>query len=978
MPAKVRALITFLLGSLMATISVYSYRSAYNYKKATEWVNHTQQVIAEANSVLADIQDIVIDEKGFVILGDSSYLIPYKSGIKSIQDKYFVIRNLVQDNPGQEVLLDSINTLIAAKVRFTQQVINARANSGFAGSQTILLTRGGEIIMKQLKTLLNEFTLKERLLLAQRLDRAKKSYSWAVTFIIIGVILTLFIILISYYLLNRDYKQRLKSEMKVKESELLMRKFLNSIPLGILILGKDGKLYFANDKAAEILGKGLMPNATPENLSEIYSIVKAGTNEMYPPEKLPLVRAINGEKNVLVDDMEVLKKPKNTPLRVNATSVFNAEGEVEYAISIFEDITDMQEANRKIKESEEKFYKAFAISPVAFAINDSETGKYIEANDSFAQLTGYSREEIIGKSSVEVGIMVDVKSRERIMQNIRQHGTMKNAELVIRNKDGRMIDMLTSAETLTLKGRKCTLSINYDITTLKESERRLIEANKLAEESAHLKEAFLANMSHEIRTPMNAIVGFTELLLKKSLDEEQRDYVETIKSSGENLLRIINDVLDISKIESGAMVFEKSPISVKELFHSLHSMMMPKAVEKKLELTFEYPPDMPDTIIGDPTRLTQIIINLVGNALKFTEKGSVTVLARVLNIEASRYIIEFSIKDTGVGIPEDKLKYIFERFRQAESFTTRHYGGTGLGLSIAKQLVEMQGGEITVKSVEGIGSEFIFSLPFKKADDAEKKVDKTITKINLEELSKLAILMVEDNLINIKFIQSLFKDYKIHTDIARNGKEAIEKFVEKNYDMVLMDIEMPEMNGYETTDIIRKKFKSGIPIIAMTANAMAGEREKCLKMGMDDYISKPIKADSLFVKMYNAAFKKEGQNNKAKKAADLTFLVTSMNGRKDVIRETIDLFIEQIPQDMGLLEHAVTTENYEAIKQCAHKIKSAVSLMGMTELQNMLNEMELLAASGSNFEKIKILFSDVVALNEEAMSEIQEERSNFV
>src|SRR6185312_2989172 len=520
----------------------------------------------------------------------------------------------------------------------------------------------------------------------------------------------------------------------------------------------------------------------------------------------------------------------------------------------------------------------------------------------------------------------DVASRERILQNVRQHGTIKNAELIIRNKEGKMIDMLTSAETLILKGRKCTLSINYDITTLKESERKLIEANKLAEESVQLKEAFLANMSHEIRTPMNAIVGFTELLLKKNLDEEERDYVETIKSSGDNLLRIINDVLDISKIESGVMVFEKSPISIRELFHSLRSMMMPKAVEKKLELSFECPSDMPDTIIGDPTRLTQIIINLVGNALKFTEKGSVTVVAKVLNTEASSYIIEFLIKDTGVGIPEDKLKYIFERFRQAEPFTTRHYGGTGLGLSIAKQLVEMQGGEINVKSIEGIGSEFIFSLPFKKADDDEKKGDKTITKINPEELSKLSILMVEDNLINIKFIQSLFKDYKIHTDVARNGKEAIEKFVQRNYDMVLMDIEMPEMNGYETTSIIRKKFKSEIPIIAMTANAMAGEKEKCLKMGMDDYISKPIKADSLFAKMYNAAFKKREHNNKTKKVVDLIFLVTSMNGRKDVIRETIDIFIEQIPQDMGLLKHAVATENYMAIKQCAHKIKSAVSL----------------------------------------------------
>lgn len=977
MTAKVRILLAFLLGSLMTTISVYSYRSAHNYKNATEWVTHTQQVIAEADSVIADIQDFVITERGYVISGDSSYLQPQELEIKNIQVKYFVIRDLVKDNPSQEALLDSINTVTAAKIRFIKEVIDARSRFGFSSSREIFLTKRGESLMYQINMLFNRFIRNERLLLAQRLDRAKKNYTWAVALIIIGEVLTLLIILISYYLFSRDYKHRLKSEKQVRESESLMRKFLNSIPLGILILEKEGKLYFANDKSVEILGKGLMPDATPENLSKVYSIVRAGTNEIYPSEKLPLVRAINGEKHVLVEDMEVLKEPSNIPLRVNATSVVNAEGEVEYAISLFEDITDLQEANKKIKESEEKFYKAFAISPVAFAISDVETGKYIEVNDSFAHLTGYSREDIIGKSSVEVGITVDMKSREKILQNIRQYGTIKNAELTIRNKDGRLIDMLTSAETLLLRGRKCTLSINYDITTLKESERRLIEANKLAEESAQLKEAFLANMSHEIRTPMNAIVGFTELLLKKNLDEEERDYVETIKNSGENLLRIINDVLDISKIESGVMMFEESPISIRELFHSLRSMLLPKATEKKLDLSFEYPASLPDTILGDPTRLTQIIINLVGNALKFTEKGIVVVLARVLSEEANRYIIEFSVKDTGVGIPEDKLKYIFERFRQAEAFTTRHYGGTGLGLSIAKQLIEMQGGQINVKSKEGIGSEFIFSLPFKKADIAKKKNIKSANKSNPQELSKLNILMAEDNLINIKFIQSLFKEYKIQADVARNGKEAIEKFVQKKYDLVLMDIEMPEMNGYETTSIIRKKFKSEIPIIAMTANAMAGERDKCIKMGMDDYISKPIKAETLFEKMHNATFEKNSSRNRGK-VTNLTFLVTTMNGHKEAIREKIGVFIEQNPQDMDLLQHAIATENYIAIKNCAYKIKTAASLMGITEMHNVLNEVEQLAASGTNIAKIKALSYEATELNEQAMKELREERLNFV
>jgi len=976
MPAKVRILIASLLCGLMATIGIYSYCSAYNYKKATEWVNHTQQVMAEANSVLSGVQDIVIAERGYVITGDPSYLEPYKAGLENVQNKYFAIRNLVQDNPGQEALLDSINMLIAAKIRFTEQVINARTQADFAASQKLISSGEGENLTKEITVLLNTFTLKERELLAKRLDKADKNYTWAVVFIIIGALLTLLIILISHYLFNKDYNRRLKIEKKIRESELLMKKFLNSIPLGIFILKKEGKPYYANDKSKEILGKGIMPDTTSEDFSEVYSIVKMGTNEKYPPEKLPIVRALNGEKNVLVEDMEIVKDHKKVPIRVHSTPVIDTEGEVEYAISVFEDITDLKEANKKIKESEEKFYKAFAISPVAFAISDTATGKYIDINDSFSKITGYSREELLGHTSVEVGIIVDQPSREKILKNVRQYGTIRDVELTIRNKNGELIDMLTSAETLILQERQCTLSINYDITTLKESERALKEANKLAQESVMLKETFLANMSHEIRTPMNAIIGFTELLLKRNLEEKERDYVGLIKTSGENLLRIINDILDVSKIESGMMLFEENPISIKELFHSLKNMFLPKATDKGLILSFEHPYNIPDTVLGDPTRLTQIIINLVGNALKFTEKGSVTTQAKVLKEETNRFIIEFSVKDTGVGIPEDKLKYIFERFRQAETYTTRHYGGSGLGLSIAKQLIELQGGEIHVKSIEGMGSEFIFSLPFKKAITTIEKSKKTLSKINVEELGKLNILMAEDNPINIKFIESLFEDYKIYADVANNGKEAIEKFTKKKYDMVLMDIEMPQMNGYETTLVIREDYKSDIPIIAMTANAMAGEKDKCLKLGMNDYISKPIKADILFEKMYNAAFTKE--TDAKKKYIDLEFLVTSMHGKKDAIRETIDIFIEQMPRDITLIHDAVDKEDYRSVKHYAHKMKSAASLMGIAKMQEVLGEMELLAAEGAQIDNIQNLYLTLNLLCEHAIKELRNERLLYV
>lgn len=395
------------------------------------------------------------------------------------------------------------------------------------------------------------------------------------------------------------------------------------------------------------------------------------------------------------------------------------------------------------------------------------------------------------------------------------------------------------------------------------------EAKEKAEESTKLKEAFLANMSHEIRTPMNAIIGFSDMLYKGKLAEKEKEYVKNIKLAGENLLTIINDILDISKIEAGMMTFEEHTFSLKEIFKSLNGMLTGKAKEKKLDLVFSCNEDVPDSLLGDPTRLTQIILNLAGNAIKFTQKGKVQIDVRVLknenlntNVhhaqEDENTLLEFSITDTGIGIPKDKLGQIFERFHQADSNTTRKYGGTGLGLSIAKQLVELQGGTLSVKSEFNVGSVFSFCIPYKKSVKVPQAPEITGKKYNMKELSKLNILLVEDNQLNIILILSLFSEYNLKLQVAENGSVGIEKLKINNgstppcpiFDIVLMDMEMPVMNGYEATTFIRKELKNNIPIIAMTAHAMAGERERCLSLGMNDYISKPINADLLFEKMY--------------------------------------------------------------------------------------------------------------------------------
>ena len=394
-----------------------------------------------------------------------------------------------------------------------------------------------------------------------------------------------------------------------------------------------------------------------------------------------------------------------------------------------------------------------------------------------------------------------------------------------------------------------------DVTEIKIAEAVIIAAKQAAEESSLLKETFLSNMSHEIRTPLNAIIGFTEILRKSDLGAQEKEYLKTIEKAGESLSTIINDILEISKIEAGMIDFEERPLSIKEILKSLKAMLAQKAKEKNIELSFECHNEVPDILLGDPTRLTQILINLIGNAIKFTQKGRVDLFVKLLTSKNEHYLIEFSVKDTGIGISEDKLKHIFQRFRQAESNITRKYGGSGLGLSISEQLIKLQGGEITVESVPNVGSTFTFTLPYIKTTQILSAFEeKQEIFFDINEVRKLKILLAEDNELNVKLIVSLFSNNGLKAAIAENGKTAVEMIQKNDYDIVLMDMEMPEMNGYEATGVIRHELKSKIPIIAMTAHAMTGEREKCLKLGMNDYIAKPINVNLLFSKIYNIAF----------------------------------------------------------------------------------------------------------------------------
>lgn len=378
----------------------------------------------------------------------------------------------------------------------------------------------------------------------------------------------------------------------------------------------------------------------------------------------------------------------------------------------------------------------------------------------------------------------------------------------------------------------------------------LKKETELAIRSAKLRQEFLAKTSHEIRTPLNPILVLTDILLKSNLSPEQKKDLDTIKAAGNTLLAVVNDILDLSKIEAGKIDFVKHSFSIHEVFDYARDMLEPNARKKGLKLHMEIDSGVPKSLIGDDVRLTQIMLNLIGNAIKFTNEGEIRILAKKEYEKEGQLGVRFEVSDTGIGIPKDMLKVIFESFQQIDSDTNRQLGGTGLGLTIVKQLVRLQGGSIAVESEPGKGSVFSFELEFGSEGEVQEKEEKI--EILRDKLNGFELLLVEDNPLNQLVTQKLLSDWGIELEIASNGREAIDRLKERGYDLILMDVQMPEMDGYEATRYIRKNMETPfneIPIIALTANAFSGSDDECLKAGMDDYVSKPIEIANLYSKI---------------------------------------------------------------------------------------------------------------------------------
>lgn len=495
----------------------------------------------------------------------------------------------------------------------------------------------------------------------------------------------------------------------------------------------------------------------------------------------------------------------------------------------------------------------------------------------------------------------------------------------------------------------------------------------LAEEATSLQEQFLANMSHEIRTPMNGISGMTELLLETKLTEEQLDFASTIKRSSDSLLVIINDILDFSKIRAGKLTIEKIDFALGEVAENIKKIFQYRVGEKGLLFNFEIHEDVPLGLNGDPYRLNQILVNLAGNALKFTQKGSITIRVTLETRTPEEIVLSFAIADTGIGIPEDKLVEIFESFTQASLGTTRNYGGTGLGLAITKQLLELQKGTISVESKINEGSTFRFTMPYGLATTTNPSIfsGKDIKHYG-SFLNDMKFLVAEDNEVNQKVMRHVLIKAGARVDVAGNGVEAIE-FLKTNqdYSIIIMDLQMPQMDGYAATKYIRNIMHITTPIVAMTASVLKGEKEKCMSIGMNDYISKPFDFSFLYNRISHflgfetveyVAPGKEYQD--PDKLFDLS-LIEEMDDN-EYLTGVLSAFLTGTPVDLSQLQSEFAVGHFDEVYKIAHKLKTSVGLFRAKGLFGILTRIEesirsevrddlggLLALANSEYGRIK-------------------------
>ncbi len=724
---------------------------------------------------------------------------------------------------------------------------------------------------------------------------------------------------------HTDISEIKQAETALSASSLRLATTISNLQEGVLLEDENRRIVLTNDTFCQMFGVPVKP----AQMVGADCSTSAEESKPFFVDEVGFVNRINEllkRRELVLGDELALKDGR--VLRRDFVPIFGSDS---YAGHLwkYQDITARKHAEESLRRREEK-YRGI-IENMNLGLLEVDLNEHIiYANQSFCQMTGFTLEELLGKVASQVMLKGDYQEMMDEKNRSRRDGISDAYEIATKNKRGELRWLLISGAPLYDDQRALigSIGIHLDITHQKKLEVRLREAKKQAEESAWAKEMFLANMSHEIRTPLNAIIGMARLLTGASLNIQQAGYLQAIITSAENLTVIVNDILDLTKIEAGKVDIEKIGFPTAALCQQIEKTLRYRAEEKGLVFSTKIDPNVPNVLIGDPHRLTQVLLNLAGNAVKFTESGRVEVSCDVLDLQKSYVTLAISVSDTGIGIEPEYLTRIFSDFSQEDPSITRKFGGTGLGLSISRRLVDLLGGQLQIESEKGRGTKvsFCLQLPIGTPADVPPSPAGTTDPARFSKLHGKRILLVEDNEFNRILARAILDDIGLNVTEAENGAAAVTLAFEQPFDLVLMDVQMPVMNGFEATAILRGQPGPRLPIVALTANAIKGERERCLEAGMDDYLAKPFSEEDLLACLFHwLTNPAEEESEEAAPLYQLDFLLQTAHGNQAFVQKMLHTFLQTAQQT--LFDWQIATDGLDAprIQALAHRLKPSLT-----------------------------------------------------
>lgn len=759
-----------------------------------------------------------------------------------------------------------------------------------------------------------------------------------------------------------DISERLASESMLKQSEDRYRALIENALDIIYQTNFTGQFTFLNSLAATVSEYSMEELLQMNYLDLIRADFKEKTKSYYLSDAY-----LNDTQNTYFEFPLITKYGKEVWISQKVQPLYDGTNIIGYQ-AVARDVTALKKlelerltADEELKETASRLKSLIENLNTGILVED-EHRKIVAVNEVFCKMfhIPIPPSDMIGFDCSEATDQAKVLFQDQnqfvnsISKNLKNKTLVTDEEFVMVNNHVLERDFIPIFVKNDYRGQLWSYK---DVTLKKFEERELLKAKELAEASSVAKEQFMSTMSHEIRTPMNAVIGMTQILINKSPNPDQVDYLNAIKFSADNLMGLINDILDFSKIQSGKIILETADFDIHDLVHKIQNIYKYQADEKGLSFTISIAPEVNQFLIGDTVRLNQILTNLVGNALKFTENGSVEILIHQTVVSAHKIILHIEVKDTGIGIEQENVNKIFERFTQANSDTTRKYGGTGLGLTITKLLVDLLKGDISVVSKIGKGTSFILELPFEIG--SKEKVTQTNLKIKEVEsqLQGKRVLLVEDNKLNQVIANEFMKNWGLEVVIANHGGEAISILEnEQQIDLVLMDLQMPVMDGYTATEIIRgnEKFRD-LPIIALSAATSIEVRNKVVAVGMNDYISKPFEYQYLYKKIAEyitvspITLPPQTEQIAPTVATDFSikYYEDFSGGNKDFVKEMIQIYLEETPIILEQLNNFVLETNLDEASAACHKLKTSFTMMGINVAEVKLLE-ELCRTKSTN------------------------------